>query len=198
MTILTIDDLRCHYSTDGSVVKAVDGISFGLEEGEIVGLIGESGSGKTTIALSIMGLLPESARHSGEISYRGTDLSALPEDEMNTFRWTDIAIVFQNSLEVLAPSRIGVQVCEPDPAKGMGSGEAGRVVQSSLRWWGLTRLDGCLPAPGSQGDEATCPARHGLSCDEGVDLLVTSALDAFTRKEIRDLLLDLRGLEEYA
>ena len=101
MTILKVDDLRCHYAIDGSTVKAVDGVSFSLEEGEIIGLIGESGSGKTTIAHSIMGLLPENARRSGTISYRGTDLTVLPEHEMDTFRWMEIAIVFQDRKSVV-------------------------------------------------------------------------------------------------
>ncbi|MEG3056939.1 MAG: ABC transporter ATP-binding protein [Methanoculleus sp.] len=197
MTILTIDDLRCHYSTDGSVVKAVDGISFGLEEGEIVGLIGESGSGKTTIALSIMGLLPESARQSGEISYRGIDLSALPEDEMNTFRWTDIAIVFQNSLEVLNPvMRIGVQVCEPMiRRKGMGSGEAEARCAELFEMVGLDPIwMDAYPHQLSGGMRQRVLLAMALSCDPKVLILdeVTSALDAFTRKEIRDLLLDLQ------
>jgi peptide/nickel transport system ATP-binding protein len=203
MTILTIDDLRCHYSTDGSVVKAVDGISFGLEEGEIVGLIGESGSGKTTIALSIMGLLPESARQSGEISYRGIDLSALPEDEMNTFRWTDIAIVFQNSLEVLNPvMRIGVQVCEPMiRRKGMGSGEAEARCAELFEMVGLDPIwMDAYPHQLSGGMRQRVLLAMALSCDPKVLILdeVTSALDAFTRKEIRDLLLDLQRTRGYS
>ena len=114
MSLLKINDLKCHYLTDTGSVKAVDGISFEIEDGEILGIVGESGSGKTTVALGIMGLLPENTTLSGEILYRDEVISALPESGMDRFRWKDIAMVFQNSLEVLNPVlKVGVQVTEP-------------------------------------------------------------------------------------
>ncbi|WP_269849623.1 ATP-binding cassette domain-containing protein [Methanosarcina horonobensis] len=113
MSLLKINDLKCHYLTDIDTVRAVDGISFEIEEGEILGIVGESGSGKTTIALAIMGLLPENTSISGEILYRNDVISSLPESGMDRFRWKDIAIVFQNSLEVMNPvMKVGVQVTE--------------------------------------------------------------------------------------
>ena len=203
MTILNVDDLRCHYSIDGSTVKAVDGVSFALGESEIIGLIGESGSGKTTIALSIMGLLPENAERSGAISYRGTDLSALPERKMDAFRWTDIAIVFQNSLEVLNPvMKVGVQVSEPMiRRRGMGAGEAEARTVDLFRMVGLDPVwMDAYPHQLSGGMRQRVLLAMALSCDPEVLILdeVTSALDAFTRKEIRDLLLDLQRTKGYS
>ncbi len=203
MTILKVDDLRCHYAIDGSTVKAVDGVSFSLEEGEIIGLIGESGSGKTTIAHSIMGLLPENARRSGTISYRGTDLTVLPEHEMDTLRWTDIAIVFQNSLEVLNPvMKVGVQVCEPMiRRRGMGGGEAEVRCAELFQMVGLDPVwMDAYPHQLSGGMRQRVLLAMALSCDPEVLILdeVTSALDAFTRKEIRDLLLDLQRTQQYS
>jgi peptide/nickel transport system ATP-binding protein len=114
MSLLKINDLECHYLSDLDTVKAVDGISFEIEEGEILGIVGESGSGKTTVALGIMGLLPENTAFSGEVLYRDEVISSLPESAMDRFRWKDIAIVFQNGLEVMNPvMKIGVQVTEP-------------------------------------------------------------------------------------
>lgn len=111
MNLLKINDLKCHYLTDIDTIKAVDGISFEIEEGEILGIVGESGSDKTTVALGIMGLLPENTDISGEIFYRDELISSLSESEMDRFRWKDIAIVFQNSLDVLNPvMKVGVQV----------------------------------------------------------------------------------------
>jgi len=103
MSLLKVNDIKCHYLTDIDTVRAVDGISFEIEEGEVLGIVGESGSGKTTVALGIMGILPENTAISGEILYRDDLISSLPESAMDKLRWKDIAIVFQNSLEVLNP-----------------------------------------------------------------------------------------------
>ena len=79
MSVLEVSNLECCYHTDNGVVKAIDGISFGLEAGEIIGVIGESGSGKTTLALSIMRLGLSAC------SYNGTAIRCLPEPEVNRF-----------------------------------------------------------------------------------------------------------------
>lgn len=203
MTILEIDDLKCRYSIDGSVVRAVDGVSFRVEKGEIVGIIGESGSGKTTIALSIMGLLPENAKCSGGISYCGTRISSLPEPKKDLFRWTDIAIVFQNSLEVLNPvMKVGVQVCEPMiRRKGMSAGEAESRCAKLFRMVGLDPVwMDAYPHQLSGGMRQRVLLAMALSCEPKVLILdeVTSALDAFARKEIRDLLMDLQRTQGYS
>jgi len=150
-----------------------------------------------------MGLLPENARRSGTISYRGTDLTVLPEHEMDTLRWTDIAIVFQNSLEVLNPvMKVGVQVCEPMiRRRGLGSGEAEVRCIELFRMVGLDPVwMDAYPHQLSGGMRQRVLLAMALSCDPEVLILdeVTSALDAFTRKEIRDLLLDLQRTQQYS
>ncbi|MDW5549693.1 ABC transporter ATP-binding protein [Methanosarcina sp.] len=197
MSLLKINDLKCHYLTDIDTVKAVDGISFEIEEGEILGIVGESGSGKTTVALGIMGLLPENTAISGEILYRNEVISSLPEPEMDRFRWKDIAIVFQNGLEVMNPVlKVGVQVMEPmikhldiSPEKARSKcADLFRTVGLDPKW-----MDS-YPHQLSGGMRQKVLLAMALSCDPKLLVLdeVTSALDAFTRKEIRDLLVDLQ------
>jgi len=197
MSLLKINDFKCHYLTDIDTVKAVDGISFEIEKGEILGIVGESGSGKTTVALGIMGLLPENTAISGEILYRDELISSLPEPEMDKFRWKDIAIVFQNSLEVLNPvMKVGVQVREPmikhldiSPEKAQSKcADLFRKVGLDPEW-----MDS-YPHQLSGGMRQRVLLAMALSCDPKLLILdeVTSALDAFTRKEIRDLLVDLQ------
>lgn len=202
MSLLKVNDLKCHYLTDTNTVRAVDGISFEIEEGEILGIVGESGSGKTTVALGIMGLLPENTAISGEILYRGDVISSLLESEMDRFRWEDIAIVFQNSLEVLNPvMKVGVQVTEP-MIKHLGtSPERARSKCADLfRTVGLeTKWMDLYPHQLSGGMRQRVLLAMALSCNPKFLILdeVTSALDAFTRKEIRDLLVDLQKKNGY-
>lgn len=197
MSLLKINNLKCHYLTDIDTVKAVDGISFEIEEREILGIVGESGSGKTTVALGIMGLLPENTAVSGEILYRNEVISSLPEPEMDRFRWKDIAIVFQNGLEVMNPVlKVGVQVMEPmikhldiSPEKARSKcADLFRTVGLDPKW-----MDS-YPHQLSGGMRQRVLLAMALSCDPKLLVLdeVTSALDAFTRKEIRDLLVDLQ------
>jgi peptide/nickel transport system ATP-binding protein len=197
MSLLKINNLKCHYLTDIDTVKAVDGISFEIEEREILGIVGESGSGKTTVALGIMGLLPENTAVSGEILYRNEVISSLPEPEMDRFRWKDIAIVFQNGLEVMNPVlKVGVQVTEPmikhldiSPEKARSKcADLFRTVGLDPKW-----MDS-YPHQLSGGMRQRVLLAMALSCDPKLLVLdeVTSALDAFTRKEIRDLLVDLQ------
>ena len=202
MSLLKINDLKCHYLTDSNTVKAVDGISFEIEEGEILGIVGESGSGKTTVALGIMGLLPENTATSGEILYRDEVISSLPESEMDRFRWKDIAIVFQNGLEVMNPvMKVGVQVMEPmvrhldiSPDKARSKcADLFRTVGLDPKWMDL------YPHQLSGGMRQRVLMAMALSCDPKLLILdeVTSALDAFTRKEIRDLLVGLQRKNGY-
>jgi peptide/nickel transport system ATP-binding protein len=202
MSLLKVNDLKCRYMTDIDTVRAVDGISFEIEEGEVLGIVGESGSGKTTVALGIMGLLPENTAVSGEILYRDELISSMPESRMDRFRWKDIAIVFQNSLEVLNPVlKIGVQVTEPmikhldiSPEKARSKcADLFRTVGLDAKW-----MDS-YPHQLSGGMRQRVLLAMALSCDPKLLILdeVTSALDAFTRKEIRDLLVNLQKKNGY-
>jgi len=115
--LLQIKDLSVNYLSNGVAgrsFRAIDSISLTLEKGEMLAVVGESGSGKTTLALGIMGLLPDNAKAMGSIIFKGRDLNSMPEAEKDTIRWKEIAMVFQNSLEVLNPvMKVGDQICEP-------------------------------------------------------------------------------------
>ena len=101
--LLEIEDLRISYRTGAGEARAVDGVSFVLQEGEYLGLVGESGCGKSTMAKAILGILPPSARVSGSIRYRGRELVGLPQADLNRIRWRDIALIPQSAMNALDP-----------------------------------------------------------------------------------------------
>src|SRR3979490_1696539 len=115
--LLQVSDLQTHYVSFGGNrgVKAVDGVSFTLEEGETLGIVGESGCGKTTTCLSIVGLLPPGARIvGGQIEFAGKDLAQLRQSEMRRIRGAQIAMILQDPMASLNPLfSIYTQVAEP-------------------------------------------------------------------------------------
>ncbi len=112
--ILELKNLKMYYDTQAGEVKAVDDVSFALNEGESIGLVGESGCGKTSISMSIMKLLPENAKIiSGNIFFDGKDIVKFSDEEMNKIRWAGIAMVFQAAMNSLNPVyRVGDQIIE--------------------------------------------------------------------------------------
>ncbi|MFQ5878706.1 MAG: ABC transporter ATP-binding protein [Dehalococcoidia bacterium] len=111
--ILSVEKLATRYFTRQGEVRAVDGVSFQLAPGETLGLVGESGCGKTSLALSILKLLPDNARVGGHVYFDGTDLAALSEDELRRYRGRRIAMIFQAAMNSLDPVyRVGDQVVE--------------------------------------------------------------------------------------
>jgi len=115
MALLDVKNLRAYFSIIRGSVKAVDGVSFQVEKGEALGLAGESGCGKTTIALSILKILPQGGKvEGGKIFFKDTDLVPLNESEMrNKIRWKGISIVFQGAMNALNPVyKVGDQIVE--------------------------------------------------------------------------------------
>jgi oligopeptide/dipeptide ABC transporter, ATP-binding protein, C-terminal domain len=113
-TILQVENLTMHYITRAGAVTAVDDVSFTLTEGESLGLVGESGCGKTSVANSLMKLLPDNARiKSGRILFKGVDFVPLNEAQMRPYRWRNIAMVFQAAMNALNPVyRVSDQIIE--------------------------------------------------------------------------------------
>ncbi len=111
-SVLQVRDLRVHYFTQAGVVRAVNGISFDLRAGERLGLIGESGSGKSTVALALMRLIrPPGKIVSGQILLDGTSLLDLSEEKMRQTRLRDLALVFQGAMNSLNPvMRVRAQI----------------------------------------------------------------------------------------
>ena len=112
--ILSIRGLQVHYRTDRGVIRAVDGASFDVPAGAVVGLVGESGCGKTTAARAITGVIPANASVvGGEVVYDGRDLAGLSHRKMAPLRWREIAFIPQSAMNSLDPVyRVGAQVLE--------------------------------------------------------------------------------------
>lgn len=112
--VLRVEDLTMHYHTRAGDVSAVENVSFAMKKGEAMGLVGESGCGKTSIAATLLRLLPDNAEiKSGQIFLNGTELIGLSEEEMRKFRWRRISMVFQAAMNSLNPVySVGDQVIE--------------------------------------------------------------------------------------
>ena len=112
--LLEVSGLVMRYDTDAGEVSAVEDVSFSLGRGEAMGLVGESGCGKTSVALSLLRLAPENARYqSGSVHWEGVDLLGLSEEQMRQHRWAEISMVFQGAMNAWNPVyRVGDQIRE--------------------------------------------------------------------------------------
>ncbi|HEU5214844.1 MAG TPA: ABC transporter ATP-binding protein [Gaiellaceae bacterium] len=111
--VLEVDDLTVSFPTDEGRVEAVRGVTFSLEPGRVLGIAGESGSGKSVTSLAIMGLLPNSARVAGSVRFRGQELLELPERKLEEIRGRRISVIFQDPMTSLNPVySVGWQVAE--------------------------------------------------------------------------------------
>jgi peptide/nickel transport system ATP-binding protein len=112
--LLNVENLTMHYKTRAGEVSAVDNVSFTLRRGESMGLVGESGCGKTSVATSLLKLLPENAKiKGGHIWLDGEDLVPMTEDQVRKVRWRKISMVFQAAMNALNPVyRVGEQIIE--------------------------------------------------------------------------------------
>lgn len=112
--LLSVRDLCVDYVTDEGPVRAVDRVSFDLERGEILGVAGESGCGKSTVAQALLRILPPPAVITGGTArFEGRDLLALGEDELRELRWKRISMVFQSAMDALNPVvPVGAQICD--------------------------------------------------------------------------------------
>ncbi|MGA2165107.1 MAG: ABC transporter ATP-binding protein, partial [Solirubrobacteraceae bacterium] len=132
--LLSVEDLKVEFPTEGGVVKAVNGVSFALGQGRTLGIVGESGSGKSVCALSTMGLTrAQGVRISGRILFEGVDLLTLPERGMRALRGNELAMIFQDPLSSLHPLyRVGAQVAEGIRAHREVSRRAAREQATAL------------------------------------------------------------------
>lgn len=194
--LLEIKNLSIAYHAVHPPVKAVDGVSLQLRKGESLGIIGESGCGKSTLALGIMGLVKQGIVE-GEIIYRGQNLVGLPEKRLRNYRWKDVAMVFQNSLEVLNPVlSIGEQVGEPLRAHyNLSLMEIDQKVVKLLEMAGLEpEWRHYYPHQLSGGMRQRVLLAMALSCDP--ELLIvdepTTSLDPASKNEVLQLLQKLQ------
>jgi peptide/nickel transport system ATP-binding protein len=114
MSLLSIEHLESQFVTEDGLVKAVDNVDLEIDRSETLGLVGESGCGKTVLALSILKLLSENTKINGKIVYKGKDLLKLNDADLQAIRGKEIAHIFQNPLNSLNPVlSVGFQICEP-------------------------------------------------------------------------------------
>jgi len=138
--LLQIDGLATHFETARGTVRAVDGVDLAVRAGETLGVVGESGCGKTVLALSILRLVPPPGRIvAGRILFAGRDLLALPEEEMRRIRGREISMIFQEPMTSLNPVfRVGDQVAEVlEVHEGMKHGAALERVVEVFRQVGI-------------------------------------------------------------
>jgi peptide/nickel transport system ATP-binding protein len=115
MALLTVDNLSVGYQTRQGFIKSVQGVSFDLERGRSLGFVGESGCGKTTLGMALMGLLPDNASvFQGRIIFEDKNLLTIPEADVRDIRWKKIAMIFQAAMNALNPvHRVDEQIAEP-------------------------------------------------------------------------------------
>jgi oligopeptide/dipeptide ABC transporter ATP-binding protein len=195
--LLRVDDLHVWFDlAGGGELHAVQGISFELAEGERFGLVGESGCGKTTAILAMMGLLPPSASVSGTVALSGTNILESGEDSVSPHRWKEISMIFQGAMNAFNPvRRVGEQIAEPMALHGIAEGgEAQRQVEQLLELVGISKVRATqYPHEFSGGMRQRAAIAMALSCKPKVLLAdePTTALDVMVQAQILQLLVAL-------
>jgi oligopeptide/dipeptide ABC transporter ATP-binding protein len=197
VTLLSVEDLHVWFGLrDGAELHAVRGVSFSLDSGGRFGLVGESGCGKTTAILALMGLLPPTASVAGRVLLDGEDILVAGEESVSPHRWRDIAMVFQGAMNAFNPvKRIGDQIAEPLHLHGLAEGDAARrQVGELLELVGIApdRADR-YPHEFSGGMRQRAAIAMALACKPKVLLAdePTTALDVMVQAQILELLVGL-------
>ncbi len=201
MPLLEVTDLRTYFHTEDGVAKAVDGVSFHVDRGEVLGVVGESGCGKSVTSLSVMGLVSEPGRieEGSSIRFDGRELTGLSEKELREIRGNDIAMIFQEPMTSLNPVfPVGNQISEALRLhRGLSRKEARARSVEMLQLVGI-------PVPERRVDEYPHQLSGGMrqrvmiamALANEPDLLIadepTTALDVTIQAQILELLLELR------
>jgi peptide/nickel transport system ATP-binding protein len=199
MNVLEVEDLSVRFDTDDGFVHAVDRLSFSLGEREVLGVVGESGCGKSVSFMSLLRLLPETAVVDGRATFDGIDLLRVPQSRLRRIRGKDIAFVFQEPMTSLNPAfKVGNQIGEVLRRHlGLSRGDARRRTIELLE---LVRI----PAPDRRVDEYPHQLSGGmrqrvmiamaLACDPKILIAdePTTALDVTIQAGILDLMRDIR------
>jgi oligopeptide/dipeptide ABC transporter ATP-binding protein len=207
MALLEVNDLKTHFFTREGVVQAVDGVSFQVEKGRTLGIVGESGCGKSVTALSIMGLIPKPPAKivDGSVLFDGRDLTNLSDRQLEDVRGRQVAMIFQDPMTSLNPTfRIGSQITETLKRHfDMPRDQARRRAVELLEEVGIPDAAGRLddyPHQFSGGMRQRVMIAIALSCNPA--LLIadepTTALDVTIQAQILDLLERLREEHEMA
>jgi peptide/nickel transport system ATP-binding protein len=195
--LLSVRDLHVWFGLPEDVeLHAVQGVSFELAAGDRFGLVGESGCGKTTTILAMMGLLPPNASVAGEVVLRGENVLARGEQSARPHRWKDLAMVFQGAMNAFNPvKRVGDQLVEPMELHEVAEGrEARRRAAELLERVGIpAERASRFPHEFSGGMRQRAAVAMALACEPEVLLAdePTTALDVMVQAQILELLVQL-------
>jgi peptide/nickel transport system ATP-binding protein len=197
VSLLEVRDLHVWFDLGrGRELHAVQGVDLALDQGERVGLVGESGCGKTTTILAMMGLLPPNAWVAGEVLLDGENVLRRGEETVAAHRWTDLAMVFQGAMNALNPVKtVGWQLREPMELHGVASGA--KAAARARELLGLVGLPASAadryPHEFSGGMRQRATIAMALACDPRVLLAdePTTALDVMVQAQILQLLVEL-------
>lgn len=197
--VLSISDLNVHFSTPDGDVHAVKGVNLDIQAGECVGIVGESGSGKSQTCLAAMGLMPNNARVTGAVKFKGQEILGAPEEQINKIRGCHMTMIFQNPLTSLTPHmKIGKQMQEVLRVHMNMDGDAAKA--HCLDWLERVRIPEAgrrlsqYPHELSGGMRQRVMVAMAMLCDPA--LLIadepTTALDVTVQAQVLDLMLDLK------
>ena len=196
---LEVKDLQIQYTSAGEVIQAVNGVSFSLERGKTLALVGETGAGKTTVCKSILRILPDRSAKvmGGDVILDGEELLQLPEAEMRKIRGRKIAMVFQDPMTALNPvMRVGDQIAEVFKIhQSLSKSEAAKRAVDMLKMVGIAPERFIeYPHQFSGGMKQRVIIAMALACTP--ELLLadepTTALDVTIQAQILEMIADLR------
>lgn len=199
--LLEVRNLSINYINEGKPpARAVENISFTLKEGELIGLVGESGCGKTTLMLALLRLLPSAGQIvNGQVLFNGKNLTALNEQEINAVRWKDISIVFQGAMNALNPVRtVGDQIAEAIIKHMPGFARDQRLQERVIELLDLVGIAADhkehFPHQYSGGMRQRAMIAMALACNPQIIIAdePTTALDVMIQAQILELLDSLR------
>jgi peptide/nickel transport system ATP-binding protein len=197
MTLLDVRNLKVQYLTNRGPVHAVENVSFTVQPGEVIGLAGESGSGKSTIAHAMLRILqPPALITGGQVLFEGQDVLQLPMDQLEDFRWKKMAIVFQSAMNSLNPvMRIRDQLLDVMTVHGLSKTDANERAAHLFELVGIepARLD-AYPHQLSGGMRQRAVIAIALALDPPLLIMdePTTALDVVVQKDILEQIAILR------
>jgi len=190
--LLVVDDLNVTYRSSRGPIPAVRGVSLSLEAGETLGLAGESGSGKSSLIMALLRLVPPGTTVTGSVTMAGEDVMAMKPGRLRAVRWAEAAVVFQGAQHVLNPvRRVGQQIQE-----AIDCHTGSNKVDDLLEQVGIPRSRrDAYPHELSGGQKQRVMIAMALACDP--ELLIadepTTALDVMVQAQVLQLLADLRS-----
>ncbi len=200
--LLDVRDLAVEFTTEGGVARAVDGVSFALRRGEVLGVVGESGCGKSVTAMSLLRLIPSPPGRiaAGQVLLDGRDLLQLPLPELRTVRGRRVSMIFQDPMQSLSPlHKVGAQLVETVQLhRAVGRAEAWRLSRDWLDKVGIPDPDQrmqCYPFELSGGMRQRVVIAMALMLEPDVVIAdePTTALDVTIQAQVFDLMRAMRG-----